>query len=645
MLTEFEYTDRGQLALEATEYDSTCYEVEYTYDAAGNIDTVTTPAGTLIDYTYAGARVSEVDVTYGTQTETIENLVWLPFGPLEDADFPAGAELRRTFNKRYQLETLVVKDSATPTPNTLVDREFKYDYTAGAPGPDDPGPNLDRAIDNLDSAESHFYFYDELDRLDKVTDLSGTTQFDYAYDSAGNRTQKVNSAGTTNYTFETGTNRLASATGAEAAYFANDAYGNRIYEGATAYSGTPNHTYNDQNRLVSAPDANGNQVAAVYDAFGRRIAWNTFVFAYDQAGRVLEVSSEFNGSGWFGDLIWVEGELLGRVEDNVVVGDPAWIPPAVRPWLPGPRFDWAVMLGSSGLALLVVVGIRQRRPRWAAAAAAAALVLVVGIACTPTGVAFYWIVTDHIGKPIAMTDTPTSGDPVVVWKASYAPFGEATEDLDPDGDSKNIRMPVRFPGQFWDFLTGYHYNFFRDYDPQTGRYLEADPIGQGGGYNLYAYVVGNPLNLKDPLGLIWETTRADHHVAQSLVQRFLNLFARQGFERPTEITDPELGAGSTRDLFQTWVRDPENPAEDCRLPIGTKRRIPQTLTTLPPNYDGPPVLTDPSRPNNPFWSPPVAPRTYDDVPGQEVFVDDPFLESLFGRNLERRTKCQCELGL
>jgi RHS repeat-associated protein len=45
------------------------------------------------------------------------------------------------------------------------------------------------------------------------------------------------------------------------------------------------------------------------------------------------------------------------------------------------------------------------------------------------------------------------------------------------------------------------YNFYRTYDPNTGRYLEADPIGQDGGINLYSYALDSPLNAPDPLGL------------------------------------------------------------------------------------------------------------------------------------------------
>lgn len=52
------------------------------------------------------------------------------------------------------------------------------------------------------------------------------------------------------------------------------------------------------------------------------------------------------------------------------------------------------------------------------------------------------------------------------------------------------------------FPAARHYNYTRNYDPATGRYLEPDPLGVSGSANLYSYVRSSPTNLKDPLGLI-----------------------------------------------------------------------------------------------------------------------------------------------
>ena len=60
---------------------------------------------------------------------------------------------------------------------------------------------------------------------------------------------------------------------------------------------------------------------------------------------------------------------------------------------------------------------------------------------------------------------------------------------------------LRMPGQYADQETGLNYNYFRDYDSVTGRYVETDPIGLQGGINTYGYAGANPLSHSDPTGL------------------------------------------------------------------------------------------------------------------------------------------------
>jgi RHS repeat-associated protein len=50
-------------------------------------------------------------------------------------------------------------------------------------------------------------------------------------------------------------------------------------------------------------------------------------------------------------------------------------------------------------------------------------------------------------------------------------------------------------------------SWHRFYDPETGRYISADPIGLAGGMNLYVYVENDPVNAVDPWGLYTEVVQ------------------------------------------------------------------------------------------------------------------------------------------
>ena len=105
--------------------------------------------------------------------------------------------------------------------------------------------------------------------------------------------------------------------------------------------------------------------------------------------------------------------------------------------------------------------------------------------------------TDHLDTPRVLTDA--SG--VVVWQAESGAYGTGAPDEDPDGDLTALSFSLRFPGQYYDAETGLHYNRFRYYDPEVGRYISGDPIGQLGGVNLYTYALNNPANWFDFFGL------------------------------------------------------------------------------------------------------------------------------------------------
>jgi RHS repeat-associated protein len=121
--------------------------------------------------------------------------------------------------------------------------------------------------------------------------------------------------------------------------------------------------------------------------------------------------------------------------------------------------------------------------------------------------------TDHLNTPRALVNAQTQGGQAagtVIWRwrlVNQGPsgsnaFGAMAAEEDPDGNGTTLRFDLRFPGQQYDASTGLHYNYFRDYEAQTGRYVESDPIGLRGGVGTYRYASNAAISRTDPHGLI-----------------------------------------------------------------------------------------------------------------------------------------------
>jgi len=115
-----------------------------------------------------------------------------------------------------------------------------------------------------------------------------------------------------------------------------------------------------------------------------------------------------------------------------------------------------------------------------------------------SGISIYYVHANQLGAPVMVT---RPADNAIMWRWDSDPFGTVVPNQNPQSLGTFV-YNLRFPGQYYQAETGLNYNYHRDYDAAVGRYRQSDPIGlRGSSFSTYAYVRGNPISLKDPLGL------------------------------------------------------------------------------------------------------------------------------------------------
>jgi RHS repeat-associated protein len=118
----------------------------------------------------------------------------------------------------------------------------------------------------------------------------------------------------------------------------------------------------------------------------------------------------------------------------------------------------------------------------------------------------YYFTRDHLGSVREMTDHTGS----VVVRYDYDPYGRQTQ------LAGSLSSDFGFAGYYVHAPSGLNLTLFRAYDPDSGRWLNQDPIGEAGGLNLYGFVGNDPINEIDPLGL------ADNSDGDDSLDRMLN---------------------------------------------------------------------------------------------------------------------------
>jgi RHS repeat-associated protein len=428
--TTYSYDLLGRVTAKSQAVASLTQAHSYRYNAAGQMDQLTTASGQVIGYGYTNNRVTSISVN---GVALLGSITYDPFGPPVAWLWPsATTPLLKTY-RDYDLDGRMIRWELK-NGVSYIQRDVVWDNASRV-------TNLKDLLTPT-QANNQGFGYDALDRLTTTTLGTATTAAQIlAYDAIGNRTSATINGIISTYNLPTNSHKLTSATGGtNPRAFTYDAMGNLSFDGKYT------NTYLNNGRLrtvVWTVGTTTNTVTYDLNALGQRVrktapasVGGTRRFMYDEAGRI---AGEYDSAGKL-------------VQETVWLGD------------------------------LPVATLRPKS----------------GSTTTPIAIDIFYVHADHLGTPRVIT---RPSDNKVVWKWDSAEaFGNNVPNENPSALG-NFKYNLRMPGQVWDQETGTFYNYFRDYDPSLGRYVQSDPIGLLGGLNTYGYVRQDPLRRIDSLGL------------------------------------------------------------------------------------------------------------------------------------------------
>ncbi|MES9964544.1 MAG: RHS repeat-associated core domain-containing protein [Candidatus Sedimenticola sp. 20ELBAFRAG] len=470
-ITTYSYDNAGN---RLTKTDARGVTTSYSYDAIGRLVSIDNPgnnldvtfgydAGTngigrltsMIDgegtttYTYSTfGQLSNKSRTGDSNTATTFQYDYDTSGRLASLIYPSGRKVLYSYNTRGEVESLTVEysdNTTTPLITNITRLPFgaidTFDYGNGLTLSRTYDQNYRLIDQTIPLVVVNDYQYDPVGNISSLLDqLNSIRDQQFSYDELDRLTDASGPYGVLSYDYDANGNRTSYTDGSGIMYYSYDTTSHNLEQITGTI--TENRTYDAAGNTTSTADG---------------------TFEYDSTNRLFRFTSatlqgDYYYNGW--------GERIKKT----VYGQTT-------------RFRYgenAQLLGEYNGAGSVVreYVYLEGQP----------VAMLAGSADPKT---VYYLHSDHLGAVAKATDSSQA----IVWDADRKPFGALTL------LSNQIEMPLRFPGQYYDYESGTYYNYFRTYDPSTGRYLESDPIGLSGGLNTYAYVGGNPVNGIDPLGL------------------------------------------------------------------------------------------------------------------------------------------------
>ncbi len=474
-ITTFERDKTTQLAKKIIQQSESETEVTYQYDELGQlvqtenpqvkIELAYDPLGRLLSEAtetadgYQSTLVHEYDLLGNriqTQLPNGKTLNWLYYGSghlhqinLDGqviCDYERDALHREIQRTQGKLHSSTQYDPLGRILQQQTLRKNEQDQDAVAPSLNQQGKSPIQLQRN--------YRYDKAGELSQIDDLrNGTTH--YRYDPLGRITQTQQPGLTETFAFDPAHNLIPANEGQPTGYIKDNRL--KVYQ-------DKRYDYDAFGNLTEKKIGSHTQMQFQYDLehqmseaiVTRNGTTQSYQYAYDPFGRRISKTDAFNTTHFIWDGNRLLSETRGNQTKTYLYEQDGFVPVAqLDDNDPNSQYD-------------------HHDP-----------------------IRYYH--TDHLGTPRELT----SPEGEVVWETTYTTWGNTVQkswQIKVPNPNELPDQPLRFQGQYFDAETGLHYNRFRYYDPDVGRFVTQDPIGLLGGENIYRYAP-NPIKWVDPLGL------------------------------------------------------------------------------------------------------------------------------------------------
>nr|WP_279577608.1 DUF6531 domain-containing protein [Streptomyces cyanogenus] len=509
--------------------------ISYAYDALGRRSRRTAPSGLVSEWTYdATGRATALHTADHTLTFSYDKA-----GRETERRLGDDVTLLQRWSAAGRLteQSLTVLAGAVGANRLLQHRGYAY--------------RADGHITEIRELTSGTRRFD-LDAVGRVTGVRAHGWAEtYAYDAAGNpvRADSPGLGVSGERRFDGTLIRRAGHT-----VYEHDAQGRLVRKKRNLLNGQQrvwSYAWNAEDRLTEAVSPDGDRWCYVYDPFGRRVSKH----------RVAEDGSACDRT----DFSWDDTRLAEQTAPGGTVTTWEFAPDTDRPVAQIDHEPTEHEAKGSFLARLAEETTAAQRTR------------------------FHTVVTDVVGTPTELV----APDGRLAWQRRTTVWG-APFPAPPD-DEASVDCPLRFPGQYADPETGLHYNVFRYFDPETGGFVSADPLGLDPYPNPYAYGP-NPFTWLDPLGLACKKIPTDDLNWNTRSRpTFGHTFSEHGAgaKNTKSLTDRARSTGNQQGQwldndkaleFLKTHHDPNGGVREVELPPGMGQVIMPDGTIVEANY-------------------------------------------------------------